>query len=646
MASTATMDFFESQDVARKKTSLLIGYYVLAVVFIIAAVYVAFVATFVGIEAKTASGHDSAFRIKSLWKPDIFLWVVGGTVLVVLTGTAYKISQLSGGGESVAEMLGGRIINSNTRNPDERKVLNVVEEMAIASGSPVPRVFLLENEMGINAFAAGFAASDAVIGVTRGCIKVLSRDELQGVIAHEFSHILNGDMRLNIRLVGILNGILVIGLIGFWIFRMSLYTGSSRSRDRGGGKIPVVLFGLAVMVIGYVGVFFGKLIKSAVSRQREYLADASAVQFTRNPDGISGALKKIAGYDVGSRIENMHAEEASHFFFSNGLTSSLISLMATHPPMDERIRRLDPSFSGLPPGGSDGGARSLSDAASGFAAGASVRVEPDAVVSSIGAPRQEHLNYASALIGKLPDGVLSAIREPFGARAAVYCLLLNRDSVPRDIQLRRLEQHADPLVNAETRRILPLVEGAGREMRLPLLDLAMPALKALSHAQYRSFIDNVQHLVAADEQVDLFEYTLQRMIMRHLAPVFEGVRATVVKYHKIEDLRDACTLLISCIAHWGSVDGAASEAFGIGMSKLALSQCPEMLSADQCGLAVVDDALVDLAKASHSLKKVIIGACTACIAFDGEVSIVEAELLRSISDSLDCPMPPLLPGRS
>src|SRR5690606_28971990 len=248
------------------------------------------------------------------------------------------------GGSVVAGLLGGLPVNPATDDPDERRLVNVVEEMAIASGVPVPAIYVLPGEESINAFAAGYGVHDAAVAVTRGALKHLTRDELQGVIAHEFSHILNGDMRLNIRLIGLLHGLLLLALIGRVLLRSG---GRSRGRRKEkGGSVQVALIGLGLVLLGYIGVFFGKLIKAAASRQREYLADAAAVQFTRNPEGIAGALKKIGALGAGSRIVHPRAEELSHLYFASGLRSSFAGLFATHPPLVERIRRIDPSFSG------------------------------------------------------------------------------------------------------------------------------------------------------------------------------------------------------------------------------------------------------------------------------------------------------------
>jgi Zn-dependent protease with chaperone function len=323
------MNFFEHQDRARRNTKWLVVYFIAAVALMIAAIYAVFAAAFL-----RGGG--------SFWHTELFAGVALGTVFVILCGSLTKTLALRQGGSAVASMLGGRPINTNTTDPDERKLLNVVEEVAIASGISVPTVYLLPEEEGINAFAAGRSPADAVIGVTRGCMTLLTREELQGVIAHEFSHVLNGDMRLNVRLIGLVFGIFCLSQIG----RILIRTSGRRSGGSKKGGNPLPLIGIALMIIGAIGVFFGRLIKSAVSRQREFLADAAAVQFTRNPAGLAGALKKIGGLLHGSRIDNAHAEEASHLFFSNALASSWSSLMATHPPLAERIKRLDPSSMG------------------------------------------------------------------------------------------------------------------------------------------------------------------------------------------------------------------------------------------------------------------------------------------------------------
>jgi len=636
------MDFFESQDKARRMTSLLVGYYVVAVILIVVGVYVAFAATFIGFKSKTSGEIDTSL----LWNLEMFAWVAGGTLLVVIAGTLYKIRQLAEGGEAVARMMGGRAVSQGTTDPDERKLLNVVEEMAIASGVPVPRVFLLEGEDSINAFAAGFAAADAVVAATSGCIRQLSRDELQGVIAHEFSHVLNGDMRLNIRLMGVLNGILVIGMVGYWIMRSTLGAGRGSRSSKKGSSLPIVLLGLAVMVIGFIGVFFGKLIKSAVSRQREFLADASAVQFTRNPGGIGGALKKIGGCVRGSRLSAEHAEEASHFFFANGLSSGFLGLLATHPPLVERIRRIDPSFDGAFPSVKSMAAESRAEPPPLAAAGISqLAVDPGSVVETVGAPRPEHIEYAAGLLSALAPVVVDAAHEPFGARAVIYALLLNRDPEPRAAQLERLARHADEAVNREVTRLGPAIDALGDDCRLPVVDVTLPALRELSPSQYESFKGNVAYLVEADREIDLFEYALQRTIVRHLDPVFHRKPPAKTKYCYIDPVIPRCVELLSCLAGWGADTVEQAEAaFAAGARELMLAGSSRMIPPAQCGLQMLDEALDELVLAAPGIRKRVLTACIACIGADGKVTIEEAELIRAVADSLDCPVPPMMAG--
>src|ERR1039457_5080982 len=325
------MDFFERQDQARRNTKLLVVYFVLGVAMLIVAVYAATLAIFTGVASRHHHVYDEQVQM-ALWNPQLFFGAALGTLAVIALGSGFKTLELAQGGSTVATMLGGRLVDPATSDPDERKLRNVVEEMAIAAGVPVPQIYLLPDEHGINAFAAGHSA---------GAVKRLTRDELQGVIGHEFSHILTGDTRLNLRLMGVIFGILCLAVIG----RVLLYTRSSNSKD----KNPLPLLGLALLVIGWIGVFFGRLIQAAVSRQREFLADASSVQFTRNPAGLAGALKKIGGLSYGSKLESAHAEEASHMFFGNGMGESFFHIMDTHPPLAERIRAIDPSFDGTFP---------------------------------------------------------------------------------------------------------------------------------------------------------------------------------------------------------------------------------------------------------------------------------------------------------
>lgn len=658
------MDFFASQEQAQRKTSRLVFYFVLAVGCIVAFNY--FVLGFL-----LGLLDDSRHLRNSYWNPELFLAVSAGTLCVIGLGSLFKIGSLSSGGASVAEMFNGRKVDPSSTDPAERRLLNVVEEMAIASGTPVPPVYLLDAEQGINAFAAGYSPSDAIIAVTRGTLQTLSRDELQGVIAHEFSHILRGDMRLNIRLMGVLYGILVISMIGWFLFRMTANSGSYRSSndgDKKGGN-PLPLIGLALYVIGYVGVFFGKLIKSAVSRQREFLADASAVQFTRNPGGIAGALKKIGGIQEGSKIENAAAEEASHMFFGRGLSEPWFGWLDTHPPLHERIKRIDPSFDGrYPPvmfesyseprderqqfsGISDLGPAAGFAASQAQAAAATpqmaelvdhAEISPDRIAEHVGTPRTLHLQRAAAAFNAIPAEMVELAREPNSARAVIIALLLDNDPAIRQSQLPVLSQFSDPLLLPTVNKIWPVIQALHPACRLPLAELTLPALRSLSLAQHREFAHAVQQLAAADRRISLFEYALQRMLLRHLGASFTGLPPQGVKYYSLSALKQPVANLLGVLAHAGGNEDAARQAFAAGVrASLGSIETMELPARETMNLHALDAALTTLVLASPAIKLRVLTGCTACIAADGRMTVAEGELLRVIADELDCPMPPL-----
>ena len=648
------MDFFQHQDDARRRTGWLVALFAVAVLVIIALVYavVAVFVTWVQLRNGAVTGQPSVV----LWDPRILLGVGVGVIVVVASGSFYKIAQLAGGGQIVASSLGGRPVSVDSTDPGERKLLNVVEEMAIASGTPVPPVYVMDRESGINAFAAGYSPTNAVIGVTRGAIDQLSRDELQGVIAHEFSHILSGDMRINVRLIGVIHGILVIGLIGYGVMRAAGYGAVAHRRSsRDSNPLPLLLLGLALVVIGFAGTFFGRLIKAAVSRQREFLADAAAVQFTRQPEGLAGALKKIGGYTFGSRLHAANAEQASHMLFGQGLR--LTSLFATHPPLPERIQRIQPDWDGqfieVQPtqqveqkiarkhaqlqGQPGAPSASLADRIAAVRASA---------VEQIGAPAPQHLAFAAALIDQIPAPVGKAVHESYGSRAVIYALLLDEDAAVRDHQLQRLREAADQPVYELVQRLHRHVASLPPQARLPLVDMALPALRQLSPDQYEQFRKNVDALVRADQRIDLFEWTLSRVLLRHLATNFGNDTPPRIRYRSLKPLADPLATVLSTLAYVGHSDGEqVQHAFDEGLKQTGMVGL-RLKPKQACRLGSLDDALEKFAKASPGVKKKLLTACATCIETDATVTPRESDLLRAIADTLDCPMPPVLPGQS
>ncbi len=656
------MDFFERQDKARRKTKLLVFYFILAVAAIVAACY------FAGLIAFNAYGahhhHYDGEGQFILWDARLFLGVTVGVLAVIFIGSAYKTNELSGGGSSVATLMGGRLVNPNTTDPNERKLLNVVEEMAIAAGVPVPQVYVLDREQAINAFAAGHTTGDAAIGVTRGCIQMLTRDQLQGVIGHEFSHILNGDMRLNLRLIGIIFGLLCIATIG----RILLRARSSGRNDRN----PLPLVGLVLLLLGAIGVFFGRLIQAAVSRQREFLADASSVQFTRNPGGLSGALQKIGRYSFGSRLESEHAPDLCHMFFGNGLGESFFGLMATHPPIPDRIRAIDPAWDGTFPPLDQDQVEVVKRAAlselerppkpvpdmpdlfktvlggaiiAGSGADKPRVIHSHTVLPNLGNPTPLHLKYAEQLRESLPDSIKAAAREPLDAVALVYALLLSADETTRIRQLAGLSEQAAPGISDKAAALFPDVSATAHRARLPMVNLALGALRQLSPEQFQQFSRTLQWLIESDQQIELFELVLQKILMHHLAPQFTKTRPTVAQYYTIKPLVPDGVLILSALAHVGSDDpAAAAKAFETGVPHLRAPADVDysLLPREQCSVERIDAALGRLALAVPTIKKNLIEACVYTVGADGVMTESEAEVLRAVADSLDCPIPPFV----
>ncbi|MBI5423768.1 MAG: M48 family metallopeptidase [Opitutae bacterium] len=671
------MDFFEAQARAKRRTNRLVILFALAVLGTIAASYVAAVAI-VGLNAsrERPSRYDSERTPFVYWDPTIFTGVAVATLAVVSLASLYKWSQMRAGGSAVAELVGGRRIDPHTTNLHERRLLNVVEEMAIASGTPVPAVYVLDEEPAINAFAAGLTTSDAVVAVTRGTLEKLTRDELQGVVGHEFSHILNGDMRLNVKLAAIVFGILVIGLLGRGILE-GLGRGRVRSSGdkKGGGMAAILAVGVALLLIGYVGYFFGRLIQAAVSRQREFLADASAVQFTRNPAGLSGALKKIGGYAIGSNLTAKHASEIGHFFFAQGFTSFFGGLWATHPPLAERLRAIDPRWDGQlfeSPEVVDVAAESFASAGLAGPAptarhtAASPRATPPplvrevvregespapahapfapaAVTASIGALTEQHFLEARVLLDAVPPELRTATRTAATAIPLVYALILDASPATRDRQLALITQHSSPAHADAAAAFAPALASLDERAKLPLFQLCLPALRTLDAATLDRFVTTLDELVHSDAEVSAFEFALQKMLLRQLSLARASTPRAPVQFSSFQPLAGDIAIVLSALARAGATEPArVSLAFAAGVGQLPLIADRLVLTgADACSLAHLDAALDRLAGASLPIKQRVLAGAAQVIGADRVVLPREADLFRAIAAAIDCPVPVL-----
>jgi Zn-dependent protease with chaperone function len=656
------VDFFGAQDNARRKTWQLAGLFAAAVVTLVVLTNLLIAAVYLWTARPGPTGGVDLNA--SLSDVPVSWWVMISLGVVVVVGLAsgYKYLRVRGGGRTVAEAMGGRLLPPGSDDYRQRRLLNVVEEMAIASGTPVPPVYLVD-EPSINAFAAGFGPDDAVVGVNQGTIDHLDRDELQGVIAHEFSHLLNGDSRLNLRLIAILHGILFLGLIGHALLR-GMGRGGTR-RSRGGGGAPGLALGLGLLVIGYAGTFFGNMIKAAVSRQREYLADAASVQFTRNPRGIAGALKKIGGLGAGSSMSGAAASEASHMFFGQTGRVFLNSLMSTHPPLDKRIRAVDPrwngefpavagpaadaateaagasAFAGSTGGGSAAAADYGTEPAGPDAAALEIHATPEDVVSRVGRLDEPGLERARALIGGLPEALREAAHDPFDARALVHALVVDADSGSRQAQLARLDGHAEAGIREAVEMLLPAVARLDDPQRLTLLEMSLPALKTLSVEQYRAFSANLVALIKADQRIDLLEWVLHRLLVKELRPHFEGHKSRRARHGRLEAVADEAAELLGALAREGRAVDAAGDAFAVGWQALELGAGqPRAPDQPDPNFSRLNRALAELRLLKPLQKPKLLKACAATVLADGQVSPRQAVLLQGVAATLDCPLPP------
>ncbi len=640
------MDFFQAQEQAKNKTWKLILLYVLAVFTLIIAVYLVVLFLF----AYQQGG------VSEIWNPALFFTVSTFTILLILVGTISRVMQLRKGGAAVAEMLGGRKLDPSTTDFKEKQLRNVVEEMSIASGLPVPDIYILDNEPSINAFAAGYGPRDAAVGVTRGTLDQLNRDELQGVIAHEFSHIFNGDMRINIRLIGILNGILLLHLMGMILMRSSFFAGRGRSsrNNKDGGAMAILVLGISLIIIGYIGMIFGRMIQAAVSRQREYLADAAAVQYTRNPDGLAGALRKIASKTgSGSELEDGHAMELSHLFFANSYKSAMSSLLASHPPIEKRIMAIDPSHDAhsakeservrkrmekyrVEQPKSGGGSAKDGD-------GFGELFRPELILAAVGTLGQNDLSHVQKVMKELPDDVTNAIHNTLDAEALIYGLLLSGDKEVSVNQLATISNHSGEEVAQAVERVQPMLKKVKPEWNLLVVDLSIPALKGMSKKQYQQFKHTIEELIKADDTVSVFEFALEKVIFHSLEAEFNKKPEPKIKYHNLKPMGRELSLLLSALAH--SSDGDSQNAWDAALKSIEKIRPDDMelLDLEECSFENIDKAIEAFAQSARPVQKYVLSAAIHAVAADGVMSRKEIELLRAISISIDCPLPIMAP---
>ena len=640
------MDFFARQEQSRRTSRALV------VAFLLAFIVVALATTaVVAAGLRLYTENNSLFLGTENWRQwleghgGLVVGVAIGTFALMVLASLSRAASLARGGGHIARSLGGTRVSGEGSDPLERRLVNVVEEMALASGLPVPEVYVLEQESGINAFAAGRTPADAAIAVTRGALDRLDRNELQGVIAHEFSHILNGDMRLNQQLIGLAFGILVLSLIGRWLLRSVRH--ARPRRGKGGGAVAAALaLGLALTIIGGIGVFLSRLIKAGVSRERERLADASAVQFTREPEGLAGALKKIGGYSA--RIESVDTEEVSHMLFE-GRSHAWSGWLATHPPLLERIRALEPSFDArdLPRAAPPSWVTDPTDLTQETAAGLAAAAPPasSAAASPLDRAGEIAAPAGRALHGALPDELLQATRSRESSLLVVVALALSGDESTRRKQLALVEQQLGLTRAQLCKRLRGELDRASAELRLPVLELALPTLRQRPREELVYLSDLLTRVQALEPAARLFDFVLLRLVQTYLGSL-PGVEPVLPPRRRdLPDARSAVRVLLATVAAFGTERANAARAsYEAGLQSVGwrpdASDPTFEPPAAQRDLGRLDSALAALASIRPREKERVLRGVLATIRADAVTAAEERELFRVVALVMGCPLPP------
>ena len=644
------MDFYAYQAAARRQSRVFVLMFMAAVAVVVIALD-AVIFTVLAARSSVSPAYGEQYGNAPVGplefakhNPDAVFVVSLLIIGVIGLASLFKSAQLRGGGAVVAQSLGGVRVERDTTDPARKRLRNIIEEMSIASGVPVPEIYVLEQEPAINAFAAGHTPANACITVTQGAIDHLSRDELQGVIGHEFSHILNGDMRLNIQLMGAIFGLLVIAIIGRLVFNFAPRGGGDR--DRRGGGLGWVGVGLAAMVLGYLGLLAGRMLQAAVSRQRERLADASAVQFTRNTTGLKGALMKIAALEEGSKFVAADAEQVAHMLFAPGLDR----IFATHPPLMERIRELDPHFDpaelqaliarGVPSADSPAAPSAAAPAptpavaavagASGFAANAG------SIAAQVGRPQPSNVDQAQVMREQIPPVLRNFSDTGAHARSMVLALLVSRDPAIRDAQAQRIAQEYGA---AELNVVNSAIMAAGTiapMLRLPALLQLFPTLRRLPLAERQRLNALVMDLIHLDSNIDVFEFCLAKLLESMLNDA--AGNASPYGTLTLENAVEPVHVIFCTLARCGSDSEAEIRtAYAAGISGV-LSRFPEYATYDDWPQRT-SAALATLDQLQLPAKQKLIEGLVRTIASDGQLKVEESELLRTTCALLHCPMP-------
>jgi Zn-dependent protease with chaperone function len=641
------VNFFEHQAIARRQTGRLVVYFLVAVALTVLAVNAG-----IYFFARFFAGGAAGNWLWHAWSKQVLI----GVLLLIMGGSLLEYLRLRSGGKALAEMIGARRIDFATTDPGERQFINVVAEMAIASGVAAPTLYVMDRENGINAFVAGLSLDQTVMVVTAGALEAFDRNELQAVVGHEFSHILNGDMRLNVRLLALLAGILAIGQLGSFLMRIASESSSSRSNRRG-GVVHLFFLGLLLWTIGAIGLFFGRLIKAAISRQREFLADASSVQFTRNQDGLAEALLKIKHHAGYSWLDNLRAESMSHMCFAESLGFS--SWFATHPPLDARIGALGKQYlvrdrarlremtrqtrtaaevSALqgevgPGQGVDLAPLSyVTDTGKPAVSPAAVTLGPAALLGRAGTVSPRDLASAQALYRRLPPGVLQALETCEGAQALLYALLARQSKAPRS-ELEAFVARHERALSERIFSLMRILDGLDNHFALPLSELALPRLFLMEEVAQRELLARLQGLAQLDGMLSTFEFALLMVLRKQLLPAPRMARVSLAQS------RPAAAILVAALMRRGGLEGEKLERSYLRLMRTIFSSPPSLPPAELTSLPKLAKSLQVLAGLALSDRRCVLELAATAVMADADVRLEEYELLRVVAAYMNCPMP-------
>ncbi|MFI4938257.1 MAG: M48 family metallopeptidase [Candidatus Berkiellales bacterium] len=660
------MNFFEYQEKARRKTFFLVLYFILAIIFIILSLDALFVSLVIymkdpklvdyliygKIQHYYFHGAKLVPNPQMVWKLFIHLGMIISpiAIAVIVIGSMFRLASLNAGGIAVAELAGAEPLDPNTRDPAEQRFVNVVEEMSIASGVPIPKLYVMRHEKGINAFVAGIKPEDTVMTITQGALEQLTRDELQGVIGHEYSHIFNSDMQVSVRLIGILGGLFLISQLGYFILRMFGRRNIRVKDDAGRGIFILILIGVGLYIIGYIGLFFGRLIKSAISRQRESLADASSIQYTRDPTGLVGALMKIQQYEPGTNLYTHHAEDISHICFGPPLNIMFTDLLATHPPITERIKAIDPDgiyapkeIKQAPPDSKEKAAKKPLQpslmAATAVLAGGGLLTTKNAIKSSIGHPTQDHLDLAKTLLTQLPESLKSIAHDPKQVANIFYALLLSKE----ESKLNQAKEILSPLLDQATlQQVIDLentISQLSNSVILPLIDIALPSFKT-NTTETRQTIYQTLGKLAALESEKLFQFALLAMVGKYVTD--KTPQDNKIVFQDFSNVLSEISRLITFII---STSHKSAEEKDKSYDKIMKNFTPKSIpqpAIEDFNPIEFQLILNRLNGLSPLCKEKLLHACLECIEDDKVINLNEAEIVRTVAACLDCPIPPMI----